>query len=303
MIHEEIALLLWLADNALDHVFALLEILGQTPNAMPLRAVETEFAVDSFGFSTSRFVRWFDQKYGTVRVEHEWVKCHLVCGVKTHVVTAVRILDKDAADAPQFAPMVKATDANFTVNEVSADKGYLSAENIEAVFQAGGTPYIAFKENTTGGKGGLFERMFHYYSLNKEEYMAHYHKRSNVESTFSMVKAKFRDHVRSKTDTAMKNEVLCKLLCHNICCLIMSQCELGIDPVFWPETPKAFGVHGQASTSKTVNAYLTRPQANGKTALEVVPIDYCPFCGNKINFMALPGFRWEKISVFWSPRE
>ena len=61
----------------------------------------------------------------------------------------------------------------------------------------------------------------------------------NVESTFSMVKAKFRNHVRSKTDTAMKIEVLCKLLCHNICCLIMSQCELGIAPVFWAETPAA----------------------------------------------------------------
>ena len=62
-----------------------------------------------------------------------------------------------------------------------------------------------------------------------------YHQRSNVESTFSMVKAKFCDHVRSKTDVAMKNEVLCKFLCHNICCLIQSQCELGIEPTFWQD--------------------------------------------------------------------
>jgi hypothetical protein len=48
-----------------------------------------------------------------------------------------------------------------------------------------------------------------------------------------MLKAKFRDHVRSKTDVAMKNEVLCKFLCHNICVLIQSQLELGIAPVFW----------------------------------------------------------------------
>jgi hypothetical protein len=32
----------------------------------------------------------------------------------------------------------------------------------------------------------------------------------------------------------MKNEVLCKFLCHNICVNIMSQLELGIDPIFWP---------------------------------------------------------------------
>jgi hypothetical protein len=47
-----------------------------------------------------------------------------------------------------------------------------------------------------------------------------------------MMKAKFGDHVRSKTDVAMKNEVLCKILCHNICCLISAIYELGLQPVF-----------------------------------------------------------------------
>jgi hypothetical protein len=39
--------------------------------------------------------------------------------------------------------------------------------------------------------------------------------------------------VRSKTDVAMKNEVLCKFLCHNICVVHQSHIELGIAPVFW----------------------------------------------------------------------
>ena len=68
--------------------------------------------------------------------------------------------------------------------------------------------------------------------FNREQFAAHYHKRSNVESTFSMIKAKFRDHVRSKTDVAMKNEVLCKVLCHNICCVIGAMHELGIEAAF-----------------------------------------------------------------------
>ena len=55
----------------------------------------------------------------------------------------------------------------------------------------------------------------------------------NVESTFGAVKMKFGDSVRSKTDTAMKNEVLCKFLCHNLTCLIQEQEALGIEPVFW----------------------------------------------------------------------
>jgi hypothetical protein len=38
--------------------------------------------------------------------------------------------------------------------------------------------------------------------------------------------------VRSKTDVAMRNEVLCKILCHNLCCLISATFELGIQPTF-----------------------------------------------------------------------
>jgi hypothetical protein len=48
-----------------------------------------------------------------------------------------------------------------------------------------------------------------------------------------MMKAKFRDHVRSKGDVAMTNEVLCKVVCHNICVLIQEMYELGIEPEFW----------------------------------------------------------------------
>ena len=36
-------------------------------------------------------------------------------------------------------------------------------------------------------------------------------------------------------DVAMTNEVLCKILCHNICCLIQAMYELGIEPTFWGE--------------------------------------------------------------------
>ena len=65
--------------------------------------------------------------------------------------------------------------------------------------------------------------------------MAHYHKRSNVESTFSAIKRKFGDSVMSKSDAGMVNEVLCKLLCHNLTCLIQEQETLGIVPIFWKD--------------------------------------------------------------------
>ncbi len=51
----------------------------------------------------------------------------------------------------------------------------------------------------------------HFFSFKRGEFLTHYHRRSNVQSTILMIKANFRDHVRSKTDIAMKNEVLCEV--------------------------------------------------------------------------------------------
>jgi len=208
-------------------------------SAAPLAVVETTFAADSSGFSSTRFERWYDQKYGITRQKCMWVKAHIACGTKTNVVTTVEILDKDAADSPQFKPLVQTTAQNFTVKDFSADKAYASNENFEAVHDAGGTGFIAFKSNATGGVGGLFEKMFHYFQFQREEFLKHYHQRSNAESTFSAVKRKFGDSVMSKTDTAMVNEVLCKFLCHNLTCLIQEQETLGIVPIFWPPEPEA----------------------------------------------------------------
>jgi transposase len=140
---------------------------------------------------------------------------------------------QDAADSPMFKPLLQTTAADFKIEGVCADKAYLSAENIEAVFKVGGSPYIHFKENTTGAVGGLFERAYHIFCAHREKWLEHYHKRSNVESTISGIKRLFGEHVRSRTDTASKNEVLCKILCYNLTCLIHSQCEMGIATDFW----------------------------------------------------------------------
>lgn len=201
-------------------------------SSLPLRTVETDFACDSTGFTTSRFVRWFDHKYGAVRQEHDWVKAHFMCGVKTNVVTAVEIHGRDAQDSPILPSLLATTAKNFNVSEVSADKGYSSINNAAVVASYGATPFIAYKAGHTGKGGGVWEKMFHFFSYQRDVFLEHYHKRSNVESTVNMVKAKFSDHVRSKTDLAMKNEVLCKFLCHNIVCLIHAFYELGIEPMF-----------------------------------------------------------------------
>jgi transposase len=223
-----------------------------TESSLPLKAVELDFAVDSSGFTTSRFESWFDHKYGVTRRQHTWVKAHIMCGVKTNVVTAVEIAGRDANDSPMLPSLAKATAKNFAIAEVSADKAYGSIKNTDTIADLGATPFIPFKSTHTGrgthrksGAGnGAWAKAFGYFMYRREEFLAHYHQRSNVETTFSMIKRKFGDSLRSKSDTAMINEVLAKILCHNLVVLIHEMYELGIDPIFWAGSPDAQEVAG-----------------------------------------------------------
>jgi transposase len=64
--------------------------------------------------------------------------------------------------------------------------------------------------------------MWSFFDLMKDEFLKHYHRRSNVESTFSAIKAKFGAGVRSKKFVAQQNEVLAKVLLWNLTCIIQA---------------------------------------------------------------------------------
>lgn len=224
-----------------NSIFRYLESESLTPllrelvrqSSLPLASVEVDFAIDSSGFSTSRFIRWYDEKYRTVKAKAEWVKAHVMCGVKTNVITSIEIGEKYSGDSLYLSPLLKTTAQGFTIAEVSADGAYGSDKNLNTVAEFHGTPYIAFRRNATGKGSALWQQMYHLFMFQKETFFQHYHKRSNVESTFSMLKRKFGDSLRSKTDTAMVNETLCKAICHNLVVLIHETHGLGIEPMFW----------------------------------------------------------------------
>ena len=73
-----------------NSVFRYLEAEALTPylyelitaSALPLKGVESDFAVDSSGFSTGQFLRWLDVKYSKKEDRRMWLKVHLMCGSK-----------------------------------------------------------------------------------------------------------------------------------------------------------------------------------------------------------------------------
>lgn len=216
-----------------DHaLFPVLTALVER-SALPLIPVEEIFASDSTGLYSNRLIEYFDVKSRTVRMQHDWVKVHVMCGVKTKTVTAIEIHGQNTNDTKILRALLATTKRQgFKVQEVLADKGYSSKANHAIVAKAGAIPFIAFPSSSKGKGGGIYAKMYAHSISHREDFLRHYHKRSNVEAVFSAVKRRFGTDLRSRTDIAMKNEALCKFLCHNIVVLIHAIHRLGIVPSF-----------------------------------------------------------------------
>lgn len=204
-------------------------------SALPLRSVESNsFSIDSSGFSPHKFSRWYDYKWGKTRDRKLFYKAHILIGNNTHIVCGAEITTQYVADLVMLPQLVQEVNRNFNIPELDADKAYSSRDNLALLDKLGIVPMIPFKSNSVKKPKGsrIWRDMYNYFTYNREAFLMRYHQRSNVESAFFMVKSKFSDYVRSKTDTACINEILLKLICHNICVLIQETFELGIQANF-----------------------------------------------------------------------
>ncbi len=80
----------------------------------------------------------------------DWCKAHAIFGVSTHIITHVEIGHRDAGDCPFFKPLVETTAKHFKIEEVFADKAYLSHDNLNLIDGLRGTAFIPFKLGNQG---------------------------------------------------------------------------------------------------------------------------------------------------------
>lgn len=241
-------------------------------SSIPMRTLELDFAVDSTGLSTCRYARWLDAREMKEQIRREWIKVHLICGVKTKIVTGVITTPGNQADSPHFGRLVEATAINFRMREVYADKGYLAGENMRYAWLAEATPFIPFKSNNrldADYKSTVWRRALQLFLYRQDEFRAHYNKRNNVETVFHMIKSMSGPRLFSVSREAQFNEALCKVLCHNICVLIQAMYELGIDPSFCSEASYDLKVQqtkplGQALSTSEMAKMKTRITARKK---------------------------------------
>lgn len=204
-------------------------------SALPLKQVEQDFAIDATGFSTGRFDRWQTARaYANSKIRY-WKKAHVTYGVLTNIVTSVEITTGSTHDSKMFPEVIQRTANNFNMREVSADKGYSSRRNMQIISELGAIPFIPFKKNAKANSRGcrIWQAMFSYFHKHKEEWAKHYHKRSQAEAGFSMIKRRFGDFTRCRKEISQTNEILCKILCHNIAVLIQETYMNGIPIDFY----------------------------------------------------------------------
>ena len=219
----------YLSDNRITLILQqLIEL-----SSKPLINIEKNFSVDSTGFSTFRYASWYDHKYNKNSIRKIFLKAHTMIGNLTNIITSITITDQNGSDCIQFSDLVKKTAINFKINDVCADKAYNGRDCYDVVARLGGTPYIDFKSNSTESSKGtqnyIWNKMYNLSKKNPQEFYTHYHMRSNVECTYNMIKQKFGTELMGKTYESNANEILCKAVCHNLCCLISAYLELNLD--------------------------------------------------------------------------
>lgn len=241
--HRNTACEFFAEESATELLVSLIE-----ESAKPLAALENgQFAIDSTGFSTVTYDRYFSCKHEGVASRGKWVKLHICVGTATRAITAVKVTSE--GDCPQLPELTERTMQGFDVREMSADKAYSSKENHDALEKFGVEAFIPFRINAViDPKRPAWSRALSEFIFNPDKFLAHYHRRSIVETVNSMIKRKLGAAVRSKLPTTQINEVLAKCLLHNLACLVQAIFSAGLAPKFWQDAAPAMPASRPALT-------------------------------------------------------
>lgn len=200
--------------------------------AEPLATIETHFSADASGikmkYGNKRWIHVRHTKEEMKQVRN-YVKLHIISGIKSNVITSVKITTGNRHESPFFKELLDDTAKVFNVEEVSADAGYLSKKNVRAIGYVGAEAYINPKKNTFIPRHGTgsWVRMLHLWKHHQMYFAEKYSRRSNVESTFSSLKRKFGDFCRCKKIESQENEILSKVVCFNA--VVLAEAILSYD--------------------------------------------------------------------------
>ena len=183
----------------------------------PLKNRERKFTIDGTGLPLS-----VKQNYANDRNDKKahkgYDKMVGMSSVDYNIFAAVDFAEGTANECPFLQPLLQKTSELYEVSEVYADAGFLSRENCTAIGNVGAVPYIYPKRNVSLKKHGSKEwtNMLLYFIEKPQEWLEHYHKRSNSESHFSSFKRRFSRPLLHELEHRRRTEAFARACVYNI---------------------------------------------------------------------------------------
>jgi len=196
----------------------------------PLAALEHDFSTDASGTCTTTRSPWYSIRTKKRIRRRDHIMAHVTTSRVLNSAVAVDVDCKKGKDSEYMRKHIESVKRRFLINDWCGDGMYCSRRNCTAVAEAGGNPWFRPKKNATMKQKGskAYFNMMLAYTIETEESMKRYHKRSNSESTFSAKKRKFGNIVRSRNDTAKENEEMLAWSVYNCSVLSRAKYEYGL---------------------------------------------------------------------------
>jgi len=189
----------------------------------PLIHKEHFFAIDGTGFkiATGKI------RYKDIRTDKKakggYIGLHIIAGIKSKIIPHAIASKGYEHDNNFFKPLVSEANKIFEIKELYADGAYFSQKNFNLCHSLKIKAYIKPREDAILKKFGnsVWNNSIDRYMNDLEKGdERRYTLRANVECAFHMIKSVFSDVLRHKTFEGRINELLSRIVCHNIRCLV-----------------------------------------------------------------------------------
>lgn len=196
-----------------------------TITAIPLaEADKNTYSTDSSGFGGNQYERWQRIKLDKHKDKKNYLKAHLTVGVKTHVIIAAEITPGNFSDVNQAPRLILQAKENFSIKKFCGDKAYSSKLVYRILESLKIIPLIPFQtriNKPSKDAPKLWNDSLKYFRENRYQFEQEYHQRSQSETVFSQIKTRLGEILLSKNYKSQRNELMLKLICHNVLTLIM----------------------------------------------------------------------------------
>lgn len=235
--------------NALLDRFARPEIMPYlhrilAASALPMLPLETGITADGTAFGTSVYDCYFVEKHGKTEQKrkptkrHSWIDVVIAWGINLHVIVAAQPTEHNPIGGEvRVMPEIlrRALSGGTRVTAWYGDGAYCAEEVAAACEKIGAELFVRWPTNRTGKtKGAALWRLYQIFDANREQYRNLCDKgRPLAETGNKMLKERFGYSLRSRTHNSMFAEVMLRMICHNVACLVMAVKEFGVEPKYW----------------------------------------------------------------------